>query len=104
MESRESRETVRPWTPQDYARQALIPAEVLPEDDLVFFLIELIPQLDLDPFSASDQRETRGAPPYNVTMMTTLVIYRYLRRRFSCRKIAAASELNLAFLAIVGDQ
>ena len=59
----ESRKTFRPWTPQDYARQAMIPAEVLPEDDLVFFLIELIPQLDLDPFYAYYQRETRGAPP-----------------------------------------
>ena len=100
----ESRKTFRPWTPQDYARQAMILAEVLPEDDLVFFLIELIPQLDLDPFYAYYQRETRGAPPYDVAMMTTLLIYSYCVGVFSSRKIAAACERNLAFLAIVGDQ
>jgi transposase len=100
----ESRKTFRPWTPQDYARQTLIPAEILPEDDLVFFLIELIPQLDLDPFYAYYQRETRGAPPYDVAMMTTLLIYSYCVGVFSSRKIAAACERNLAFLALVGDQ
>src|SRR5262245_21813334 len=100
----ESRKTFRPWTPQDYARQAMIPAEVLPEDDLVFFWIELIPQLDLDPFYAYYQRETRGAPPYDVAMMTTLLIDSYCVGVFSRRRIAAACERNLAFLAIVGDQ
>ena len=79
----DSRKTFRPWKPQDYAQQPLIPAEVLPEDDLVFFLIELIPQLDLDPFYAYYQRETRGAPPYDVAMMTTLLIYSYCVGVFS---------------------
>ena len=46
----EFRKTFRPWNPQTYAHQTLTPAQVLPEDDLVFFLIELVPQLDLTPF------------------------------------------------------
>src|SRR5262249_20628503 len=100
----ESRKPFRPWKPQESAQQPLIPAEVLPEDDLVFFLIELIPQLDLNPFYAYYQRETRGAPPYDVAMMTTLLIYSYCIGVFSSRRIAAACERNLAFLAIVGDQ
>jgi transposase len=100
----DSRKTFREWKPQDYAQQPLIPAEVLPEDDLVFFLIELIPQLDLDPFYAYYQRETRGAPPYEVAMMITLLVYSYCIGVFSSRKIAAACERNLAFLAIVGHQ
>src|SRR5262245_19906269 len=98
----ESRKTFRPWKPQEYAQQPLIPAEVLPEDDLVFFLIELIPQLDLNPFYAYYRRETRGAPPYDLVMMTTLLVYSYCIGVFSSRKIAAACERNLAFLAIVG--
>src|SRR5262249_26383456 len=99
----ESRKTFRPWKPQESAQQPLIPAEVLPEDDLVFFLIELIPQLALTPFYAYYQRETRGAPPYDLVMMTTLLVYSYCIGVFSSRKIAAACERNLAFLAIVGD-
>jgi transposase len=100
----DSRKTFRPWKPQEYAQEPLIPAEVLPEDDLVFFLIELIPQLDLDPFYAYSQRETRGAPPYDLVMMTTLLVYSYCIGVVSSRKIAAACERNLAFLAIVGHQ
>jgi transposase len=100
----ESRKTFRPWNPQTYAHRPMTPAEVLPEDDLVFFLIELIPQLDLSPFYDYYQRETRGAPPYDVAMMATLLVYSYGVGVFSSRKIAAACERNLAFLALVGDQ
>ena len=100
----ESRKTFRDWSPKDYAHQPVIPAEILAEDDLVFFLIELVPQLDLTPFYAYYERETRGAPPFDVAMMTTLLVYSYCVGVFSSRKIAAACERNLTFLAIVGHQ
>jgi transposase len=100
----ESRKTFREWNPQTYAQQPLTPAQVLPEDDLVFFLIELIPQLDLTPFYAYYERETRGAPPFDVAMMATLLVYSYCVGVFSSRRIAAACERNLAFLALVGPQ
>jgi transposase len=100
----ESRKTFRQWKPEAYAHRTLTPAEILPEDDLVFFLIELIPQLDLTAFYAYYERETRGAPPFDVAMMTTLLIYSSCIGVFSSRRIAAACERNLAFLAIVGDQ
>ena len=41
----DSRKTFRAWKPESYAHRPLTPAEILPEDDLVFFLIELVPQL-----------------------------------------------------------
>jgi transposase len=94
----------RPWNPRQYASTPIIPSEVLPEDDLVFFLIDLVPQLGLTPIYAHYERETRGAPPYDVAMMTTLLVYAYCVGVFSSRKIAAACERNLAFLAIVGEQ
>jgi transposase len=100
----DSRKTFRDWKPDSYAHRSLTPAEVLPEDDLVFFLIELIPRLDLAGFYAYYERETRGAPPFDVAMMTTLLVYSYCVGVFSSRKIAAACERNLAFLAIVGDR
>jgi transposase len=100
----DSRKTFRDWKPESYAHRPLTPAEILPEDDLVFFLIELIPQLDLARFYAHYERETRGAPPFDVAMMTTLLVYSYCVGAFSSRRIAAACERNLAFLAIVGDQ
>ena len=38
------RKNYRAWDPQQNRRDAISPHEALPEDDLVFFLIDLIPQ------------------------------------------------------------
>ena len=45
----------------------------------------------------------RGQPPFDVTMMVTLLVYAYCVGVCSSRKIAAACERNLAFRAIVGN-
>ena len=99
-----ARKKFREWNPNEYASTPITPAGVLPEDDLVFFLIDLVPQFDLAPIYAHYDRETRGAPPFDVAMMTTLLFYSYCVGVFSSRKIAAACERNVAFLAIVGQQ
>jgi len=94
----------RPWTPELYADQAHAPSAKLPEDDLVFFLIDVVPKLDLSQIHAPYQDETRGAPPFDPAMMVCLLLYGYCVGVFSSRKIAQACERNLAFLAIVGDE
>jgi transposase len=94
----------RPWTPELYAQQAHAPAARLPEDDLVFFLLDVVPALDLAPIHAIYQDETRGAPPFDPAMMTCLLLYAYCVGVFSSRKIAHACQRNLAFLAIVGAE
>jgi len=93
----------RPWNPAAYARQTFSPGDRLPEGDLVFFLIDVMPHLDLDPFYASYEVETRGQPPFDPAMMLCLLLYAYSVGVYSSRKIANACERNLAFLAIVGD-
>ncbi len=100
MEGR--RKTYRAWDPRQNGHDAISPPEALPEDDLVFFLIDLIPQLDLTPFHKHYAQELRGQPPFDVTMMVTLLVYAYCIGVRSSRKIAAACERNLAFRAIVG--
>ena len=100
----ELHKTFREWNPCEYANTPITPASVLPEDDLVFFLLELVPNLDFSPIYAYYDRETRGAPPFEPAMMVTLLFYSYCVGVFSSRKIAAASERNLAFQAIVGSQ
>src|SRR5881398_3409766 len=94
----------RPWTPELYTHQAHAPAAKLPEDDLVFFLLDVVPELDLAPIHAVYQDETRGAPPFDPAMMVCLLLYAYCVGVFSSRKIAQACERNLAFLAIVGAE
>jgi transposase len=96
------RKTFRAWKPYDYVHQGVSPSDVLPEGDLVFFLLETVPQLNLSTMYAYYERERRGAPPFDVAMMVTLLLYSYAVGVFSSRKIAAACERNLAFLAIVG--
>jgi len=101
MEDR--RKNYRAWDPQRYAHDPVSPRDALPDDDLVFFLLDLIPQLDLTPFHQYYAREMRGQPPFDVTMMLTLLVYGYCVGIRSSRRIAAACERNLAFRAIVGD-
>jgi transposase len=96
------RKTYRPWYPDAYRLQVLTPAAQLPEDDLVFFLIDVVPHLDLRRFYAPYEDETRGAPPFDPSMMVCLLLYSYCIGVRSSRKIALACERNLAFLAIVG--
>jgi transposase len=97
------RKKYRPWNPAAYGQQAFTPADRLPEGDLVFFLLDTIPLLDLDPFYASYELETRGQPPFDPALLVCLWLYAYAVGVYSSRKIAAACERNLAFLAIVGD-
>jgi transposase len=97
------RKTYRPWNPDDYRQQAHSPAAKLPEGDLVFFLLDVIGQLDLGAIYAVYEDQLKGAPPFDPRMMSCLWLYAYSVGVFSSRKIAKACERNLAFLAIVGD-
>jgi transposase len=99
----ERRKNYRAWDPQQCCQISVSPREALPEDDLVFFLLDVIPQLDLSPFHRHYAQEMRGQPPFDVTMMVTLVVYAYSVGVCSSRKIASASERNLAFRAILGE-
>lgn len=100
MEDR--RKKYRFWDSSQGRREAICPEEVLPPNDLVFFLLDTVPQLDLSAFHSYYTEELRGQPPFDVTMMVTLVVYSYSVGVVSSRKIAAACERNLAFRALVG--
>jgi transposase len=95
--------TYRRWDPDKNVDEAYAPASELPKHDLVFFLLETVPRLDLSAFYAYYEKETRGAPPFDVAMMSTLLVYSYCVGVFPSRRIAGACERNLAFKAIVGS-
>jgi transposase len=94
--------TYRPWDPQHYRHEAHSPEAKLPQDDLVFFVLDTVPRLDLSRFSAADEEAPRGAPPFDPQMMVGVLLYAYCVGVFSSRKIAQACERNLACIAIVG--
>src|SRR4029434_5871817 len=96
--------TYRPWHPEHYRHDAHSPEAKLPQDDLVFFLLDTVAHLNLSRFSAPYEEETRGAPPFDPQMMVCLLLYAYCVGGFSSRKIAQACERTLAVLAIVGTE
>jgi len=104
MMSKPQRKTYRPWEPQRYRQEAQSPDAKLPEGDVVFCLLDMVPKLDLRRFYAPYEDETRGAPPCDPAMMVCLLLYAYCVGVFSSRKIAQACERNLAFVALVGAE
>src|SRR5262249_58137414 len=59
------RKTYRSWDPDAYRQQAHAPATQLPDDDLVFFLLDVVPHLDLTAVYAPSEDQLRGAPPFD---------------------------------------
>jgi len=104
MMSESGGKTYRRWEPERYQHEAHSPAAKLPEGDLVFFLLDTVPQLNLRRFYAPYETETRGAPPFDPAMMVCLLLYAYCVGVFSSRKMALACERNLAFMAMVGQE
>jgi transposase len=101
--SEQPEKTYRSWDPERYRHEAQSPAAKLPAGDLVFFLLDTVPQLNVRRFYAPYETEMRGAPPFDPAMMVCLLLYAYCVGVFSSRKIAWACERNLAFMAIVGQ-
>jgi len=95
--------TYRPWNPH---QQWLLPPSVhdwLPENDLVYFILDTLNELDISAITKKYEQEERGHPPYNPRMMVALLFYAYCRGVFSSRKIMQACEERLTFRVIVGD-
>jgi transposase len=93
----------RPWNPN---QQWLLPPSVhdwLPENDLVYFILDTLNELDISAITAKYEQEERGFPPYNPRMMVALLFYAYCRGIFSSRKIMQACEERMTFRVIVGD-
>ena len=58
----------------------LLPAslqEWLPADHLVYFLSDLVDQLDLSAIRGRYEQERRGGPPYHPRLMVKVLLYGY---------------------------
>ena len=53
------------------------PDAKLPEGNLVFFVLDTVPKLDLSRFYTPYEDESRGAPPFDPAMMVCLLLYAY---------------------------
>ena len=101
--SESQRKTYRPWEPQRYRQEAQSPDAKLPEGDVVFFLLDLVPRLDLRRFYAPYEDETRGAPPFDPAMMVCLLLYAYCVGVPSSRKIERRTHEDVAFRVLCAN-
>jgi transposase len=76
----------------------------LSEDDLVYFVMDVVNQLDLSPIYWSYNHFKGGQPPYNPTMMVSLLIYAYCIGLPSSRRIEQATYHSIAFRVLTANQ
>jgi len=69
----------------------------LPENHLVYFVSDMVDQLDLTKIHAVYQDELRGQPPYDPSLMTKLLVYGYCVGVFSSRKIQKRLREDVPF-------
>ena len=79
--------TYRPYLPEQDFLLPPSPREWLPEDHLVYFVSDLIDQLDLSAITTVYEDEERGYPPYHPVMLTKVLVYAYCVGVFSSRRI-----------------
>ena len=95
----------RPWQPDQTTLLPPSPREWLAEDHQVYFLLDLVDELDLSeiliPAQAKDPRGEKGFDP---RMMTMLLLYAYCVGTVSSRKIERACYEDLAFRVLTGNE
>ena len=95
--------TYREWSPDQAYMFPPSPRDWLPEDDLVYFIVETVATLDLTPIFAHYERELRGQPPFYPRMMVALLLYCYATGTRSSRKIMRRCHTDVACRIIVGE-
>src|ERR1700680_4804475 len=87
----------RPYLPD---QDLLLPPSLrdwLPEDHLVYFVGDVVDQLDLTKIHAAYGEERRGQPPYDPSLMTKLLVYGYCVGVFSSRRIQKRLQEDIPF-------
>src|SRR4051794_23510601 len=95
--------TYRDWSADQAYLFPPSPHDWLPEDDLVYFLLDAVATLDLTPIFEYYERELRGQPPFHPRMMVALLLYCYATGTRSSRKIMRRCRTDVACRIIVGD-
>src|ERR1700688_3490017 len=69
----------------------------LPENHLVYFVSDVVDQLDLSAIHVVYEKEKRGQPPYDPRLMTKLLVYGYCTGVFSSRRIQKRIQEDIPF-------
>jgi transposase len=92
-----------PWTPDQSFLLPPSPREWLPEDHLVYFVLDVVATLSLATIEAAIQeKDSRGNRPFNPRMMVALLLYGYCVGVTSSRKLEKATQVDVAFRVLTG--
>ncbi|MEO2017282.1 MAG: IS1182 family transposase [Fuerstiella sp.] len=93
----------REWQPDASWLFPPSPRDWLPEDHLVYFLLDVTAQIDISPIVEDYGGDNGGQPPFHPRMMLVLLLYAYSSGVFSSRKIMQQCATDAAFRVIVGE-
>lgn len=93
----------REWQPDAGWLFPPSPRDWLPEDHLVYFLLDVTAQIDISPIVEDYGGDNGGQPPFHPRMMLVLLLYAYSVGVFSSRKIMQRCTTDAAFRVIVGE-
>lgn len=103
LEGSRMSKSYRAWNPDQNWLLPPSPREWLPENDLVYFVLDTVSEPDLSAITAKYEREERGFPPFHPRMMVTLLLYSYTQGCFSSRRIMKRCERDAAYRVLVQD-
>ncbi len=79
-------------------------ADWLPRDHFVWFVLEAVKEMDLEPFIASYRPDGHGRPAHDPEMMVALLLYTYARGERSSRQIERACVEDVASRVIAANR
>jgi transposase len=95
----------RPWQPDQTSLLPPSPREWLADDHQVYFLLDLVDELDLSQIlGPAEAKDPRGEKGFDPRMMTMLLLYAYCVGIVSSRKIERACYEDLAFRVLTANQ
>jgi transposase len=76
----------------------------LPHDHLAWFILDVVDQLDLDPFLRAYRADGHGHPAYDPKTLLGVLLYAYAIGVRSSRQIERRCREDLAFRVLAGNQ
>jgi transposase len=76
----------------------------LPDGHLAWFLLEVVDQVDLDPFYQAHRNDGHGHPAYDPKTLLGVLLYGYCIGVRSSRQLERRRTEDLAFRVLAGNQ
>jgi transposase len=95
------------FRPVERDQQYLMPPSLrdwLPADELAWFVLDVVEELDLGPIYARYRTDGWGAPAFEPAMMTALLLYAYATGERSSRRIETRCRHDIAYRVITANQ